>query len=270
MRIQADGDDISTVYGFWGTNMKRFSVLAAAFLMSLTLDCSAAYYSDINNLSWKGAEVYINSVTELGLMSGDTNSSGQRVFRAEDSVTYCETAQIIYNMMKKLGCADVPAGNGVVNWEDILYQYGVPEWAEESILFCLKKGIILQREMPHFMTGGEPDAASRQVAAVFYGRAVELTGRLGRAGDSPVTAYNDTQNIDYFNAPYISYLSELRILTGDDKGNFNPDSGISRAEIAAITSRAYNKLANVKEEGGQQTATGTEYNIDSSIGAGNK
>ena len=49
-------------------------------------------------------------------------------------------------------------------------------------------------------------------------------------------AYNDVA-VDADYAPAVEVLSALEILKGDDKGNFNPDNTITRAEAAAVIVR---------------------------------
>ena len=60
--------------------------------------------------------------------------------------------------------------------------------------------------------------------------------------------YNDvSSDADYYEA--VKTLSELGIFKGDDYGNFNPDSTITRAETAAVMCR----LVGVQEEIGSTT-----------------
>ena len=62
--------------------MKKYFAVFMAALMSLgtAVSVSAASFSDINNVPWEGAKEYINKVADLGLMVGDTDKSGNKVF----------------------------------------------------------------------------------------------------------------------------------------------------------------------------------------------
>ncbi len=44
----------------------------------------------------------------------------------------------------------------------------------------------------------------------------------------------------------IEKLEKLGIVKGDDKGNFNPDKAVTRAEVAAMLSRLYDAIKNGK------------------------
>ena len=71
--------------------MKKYTAvfIAAALSASMSATAAAASFSDINDVPWSGAEQYINEAADLGLMVGETDSSGKQIFRARDRVTYC-------------------------------------------------------------------------------------------------------------------------------------------------------------------------------------
>ena len=85
--------------------MKKYIVMAAAAVMTISsaVTASAANFYDIDNVPWEGAKEYINSVSDLGLMVGDTDSAGHKVFRAKDRITYCEAMQLAYSILKNTG-----------------------------------------------------------------------------------------------------------------------------------------------------------------------
>ena len=78
--------------------MKKLKTIVALFTAALvaisSLPVYAANFADINNVPWEGAKTYINSVADKGIMVGDYNNAGQKVFRPRDGVTYCETMAI--------------------------------------------------------------------------------------------------------------------------------------------------------------------------------
>lgn len=51
------------------------------------------------------------------------------------------------------------------------------------------------------------------------------------------------EDSDYATA--IEYISELKIMVGDNQGNFNPDKIVSRAEMATVICRMLNKAENL-------------------------
>ena len=76
------------------------ALLTAAAVLAGSTNIFAANFADINNVPWEGAKTYINAVADAGLMVGDYNDAGKKVFRAKDGVTYCETMQLAYTLMK--------------------------------------------------------------------------------------------------------------------------------------------------------------------------
>lgn len=58
------------------------------------------------------------------------------------------------------------------------------------------------------------------------------------------TSFPDVpQNADYFTA--VEYVNKLGIMVGDEKGNFNPDKIVSRAEMATIVCRMLGQADNL-------------------------
>ena len=82
--------------------MKHKKWMVLFVIMAFWLNCHAALaanFADINQVPWSGAVTYINKVADAGLMVGDTNTAGQKVFRPRDTVTYCEVTQLAYKLL---------------------------------------------------------------------------------------------------------------------------------------------------------------------------
>lgn len=69
--------------------------------------------------------------------------------------------------------------------------------------------------------------------------AIMLAQSLGNSNDGEATSpFKDVADNDY-GVVSIAYLYEKGIVTGDDKGNFNPDSNITRQEAAIMLAKAF-------------------------------
>ena len=80
---------------------KAVSLLAMALCASMAVPAMAEIkFSDANDVPWETAKVYISQAAELGLMVGQENSDGTYLFRAKDKVTFFETEQMAYNLLK--------------------------------------------------------------------------------------------------------------------------------------------------------------------------
>ena len=134
--------------------LKRLLIALMASSMaagSLPLTAFAANFTDIDDVPWEGAKTYINSVADAGLMVGDYNMEGQLVFRARDKVSYCETMQLVYALMKNYTGNSVDQGI-IDKYKTVMNGYKIPEWAHECVAYGLENGIVTISVIPGFIT----------------------------------------------------------------------------------------------------------------------
>ena len=120
--------------------MKKYALtaLVASACMAFSSVGYGAVFSDVgSNLKW--AESYINSVYENGLMVGDYNSAGARVFRGTENITYSETAQLIYTMAIKSGFTTDVTELGINRYSMEMSNEGIDQWAEKAVAFCMER-----------------------------------------------------------------------------------------------------------------------------------
>ena len=135
--------------------MKKYAITALAAAVSLTFSSVGygAVFSDIgSNLKW--AESYINSVYESGLMVGDYNSNGARVFRGTENITYSEVAQIVYTMAVKSGFTTDVTDLGISRYSMEMANEGIDDWVEKAVAFCMEKGIVSSYDLTKFKENG--------------------------------------------------------------------------------------------------------------------
>ncbi|MGE4214089.1 MAG: S-layer homology domain-containing protein, partial [Anaerotignaceae bacterium] len=129
---------------------KKLSILlASALIISSTATSFGASFADINDVPWAGAETYINAASSLGLMTGE-ESDGQTIFRAKDSVTLCETAQLVYNLLNETETATV-SDEFVSKWTKVMSESSIPSWAHTSVAYCLENSIVSASSVSGFM-----------------------------------------------------------------------------------------------------------------------
>ncbi len=230
-------------------------LLSLLFLMSSILPLSAASFADINQVPWAGAETYINKVADAGLMVGDTNASGTRVFRPKDTVTYCETAQLVYTLLSSYYGATVTA-DVQSKYASTLQAFSIPAWAQPAISFCLDKGALTASDLAIFMQNSQQGAsanATRENVALYFGRGLSA---ISAANNSAALTFNDAASISAASVPYIDILVRAQVITGDNLGNFNPKNTINRSEMAVIVSKTNDYLTSAKTSGnGAASAT---------------
>lgn len=225
--------------------MKRFTALTLAAVMSVSMaaSVSAASFSDINNVPWEGAKEYINSVADLGLMVGETDSSGNKVFRAKDRITYCEAMQLAYSVLKGTDGLKTTE-NTTEKWKSTMQEANIPEWAYTAVSYGLESGVVSANDIKIFIkSDGKSREATRENVAVIFGKALR---HISEPNTSATLTFGDKSEISNTSVPYIDLLARLNILVGDENGNFNPKNYINRAEMAVIASKSYNKVKELK------------------------
>ena len=233
-------------------NKRRILALVTSAVMSVGAMGTAVYaanFADINNVPWDGAKTYINAVADAGLMVGDYNDAGQKVFRANDGVTYCETMQLAYALMKDYSGKAVDSSI-VTKYTSVMNGYKIPTWAHQAVAYGLENKVVTISEIPGFVnSSGAAVNATRQDVAIIFGRALS---QVESVNSNPTLKYNDASSITAVAKPYVDLLYRLGIMTGDDLNNFNPKKSINRAEMAVVVSKTNDYL---DEEGTSQAGT---------------
>ena len=247
--------------------MKKYALtaLVASACMAFSSVGYGAVFSDVgSNLKW--AESYINSVYENGLMVGDYNSAGARVFRGMENITYSETAQLIYTMAMKSGFTTDVTELGINRYSMEMSNEGIDQWAEKAVAFCMEKGIVSSYDLTKFKNNGQNAYISREDLTALFGKTLALSYTVS-TGTS--LSFNDTWNISQAARPYVELMNKMGVVTGDDNNNFNPKANITRAETAVIASKAYDVMRQkniANPESGYTQTTGTVVSVYESTG----
>ena len=183
-------------------------IFTVIFLIS-----SCAYaYSDVKENDW-----FYENVTE---MSGSGYLSGYEdgTFRPSESITKAELVSVVCRVK---GIQPESGGNG--------------HWADGMLHAALSAGIFDWDEIPP--TGETYDEPITRQLAV---KIVMNTFLKDKRGDynQVASAVKDFSELDgrYYDSVIAAYSSG--VVFGDDKGNLNPKSSLTRAEACAIIMRA--------------------------------
>ncbi|MEA4971624.1 MAG: S-layer homology domain-containing protein [Candidatus Metalachnospira sp.] len=218
--------------------MKRKAALflTAVIAVGASIPVAAAEtFKDINDVPWGGAQAYINSVYESGLMVGDVNKNGERLFRAKDNISYTETAQLVYSLSGETVSTDV-----VQKWITSMKSSNIPSWAYNCVAYCLENNILAVSDINVFYNAdGTNRYSTRENAAYMFGKFLAAKGiEAGTVSKN----FADKNTISAVCQQYVDLLSSLDIFVGDADNNFNPNKTINRAEIAVIVSKTNNLL----------------------------
>lgn len=241
------------IFGGVFMNKKALALFAAVLTAGSSVCVSAAeIFSDINDVPWGGAQAYINSVYENGLMVGDVDENGKRVFRAKENISYNELVQLVYNLS-----GDTADNDTINKWAEEMRKNNIPKWAYNSVSYALENGIITRTNISSFMNmDGSARSATREDTAYIFGRFLENEGVKASAA---VKNFSDKNKISAVCAPYVDLLSSLDILVGDENNNFNPNNTVNRAETAVIATKTNNILKDRESDPVHEDKTGSDY-----------
>ncbi len=235
--------------------MKKQAALLLAAVMSVgtVLTAPAAEtFADINDVPWAGAQAYINNVYQNGIMVGDINEDGERVFRANEEISYNETVQIIYTLS-----GETVSDETINKWADIMKSNSIPRWAYDCVSYALENGIITRTDIAAFMNlDGTARSTTREDAAYIFGRFLAMKGFEEKAGTAD---FADKTKISVVCQQYVSLLASYDIIVGDDDNNFNPNNTINRAEMAVIATKTYTLLKDIESTPIESGKTEADY-----------
>ena len=214
---------------------------------------AATTFVDINTVTWSGFKPFLNQAAELGLMSG-YEENGKRYCKPRNNVTYCEAVQLMYSIMKAYTKQDVNYAT-VTKWKPVISAYNIPTWAYKATAYGLENSILTTAELNKLQGGTK--AANREDVGVIFGKAMDtVKGYDVKSGAT--LGYADKDAISATAVPYLELLYRVNLMVGDSDNKFNPKKNITRAEMAVLSVKSYNKLVENKgTETNRKTATGT-------------
>ena len=214
---------------------------------------AATTFVDINTVTWSGFKPFLNQAAELGLMSG-YEENGKRYCKPRNNVTYCEAVQLMYSIMKAYTKQDVNDAT-VTKWKPVISAYNIPTWAYKATAYGLENSILTTAELNKLQGGTK--AANREDVGVIFGKAIDtVKGYDVKSGAT--LGYADKDAISATAVPYLERLYRVNLMVGDSDNKFNPKKNITRAEMAVLSVKSYNKLVENKgTETNRKTATGT-------------
>ena len=171
-------------------------------------------FTDVTNERWYASAV--KQAYEFGLISGRTETS----YDPQGNLTVAEAITLAAKLHSygSTGAYEVPPAPS-----------GTP-WYTNVVDYAFKNGIIKVYEWEGKLNQNATRAEVAHIFANVYGEG--LLPRINK-----VTSLPDVRATDQY-AEDIYALYEAGILSGsDDRGTFNPNSPITRAEIASIVMR---------------------------------
>ncbi|HOQ14079.1 MAG TPA: S-layer homology domain-containing protein [Bacillota bacterium] len=173
-------------------------------------------FFDVSEDDWYYDSVVF--VTERGYMTAENGA-----FHPDEAVLRGMAAEIIY----RLGGTRAKGYNPFSDVAEDAYYKDAVSWAFET-------GLIYGYDYDKF--GPNDNLTREQIAMIIY-RYAQSFGEGYVWGDEYTLDYNDADEIYTGAKAAVVWLTEKGIMLGDDKGNFNPKSNVTRAQLAAIVKR---------------------------------
>ncbi|MCR4904605.1 MAG: S-layer homology domain-containing protein, partial [Clostridiales bacterium] len=186
-------------------------------------------FKDVPESEWYYSWVY--EAVDLGLINGKgKDTDGKDYFDPKGEMTFAQAAKLAACMHELSTTGKITLANGTQNWYDTYVEY------------CRDNGIFLKSGEQGGITWEAAsqhanDAVTRKEFAWIFSRALssENLAVKNNIPDESIPDVGDMTSVWYAG---IYTLYRAGILNGsDDKGTFNPEAYISRAEVSAIVVR---------------------------------
>ena len=218
-------------------------VTAASLVMgSMAVPVNGAPFAYIHTVTWSGFKPFLEEAAELGLMSG-YHENGKKYCKPRNNVTYCEAVQLMYSIMKVYSGRDV-SDTTVTKWKPVISAYNIPDWAYKATAYALENSILNTADLNHLQGNAKKintKAAPREAVGVIFGKALDtVSGYDTKSGAA--LGYADKNAVSAAAVPYLELLYRADLMVGDSDNKFNPKANITRAEMAVLSVKTYNKL----------------------------
>lgn len=237
-----------------------FATAASLLLGSMTVPVYAVTFADINTVTWDGFKPFLTEAAELGLMSG-YDENGKRYCKPRNNVTYCEAVQLMYSIMRVYSGQDV-SNTTVTKWKPVISAYNIPEWAYKAVSYGLENSILTTSDLNKLQGNANKintKAATREDVGVIFGKALDTANGYDLKAGATLS-YKDKGSVSAAAVPYLELLNRANLMVGDTDNKFNPKANISRAEMAVLSVKTYNKLTDAETQTpvtSAKTAAGT-------------
>ncbi|ADL69971.1 S-layer domain protein [Thermoanaerobacterium thermosaccharolyticum DSM 571] len=201
-------------------------------------------YNDIDSSFAKGD---IMRMTALSVVRG--NGSG--LYYPKNKLKREEALAMILRLMgkeKDVQVAQNSASGGVPGAAGTTSSGMVDSWAQGVITVAKNAGLLSKQEQSLDFTKN----ATRQEIANWIAKGINLAPVYGKDAQY-VYSYKDSSLFDADKLPYIEATIESSIMSGYNNGYFGPNDSITREQMAAVLSRAFNvsyaMMGYTKDEG---------------------
>ena len=202
------------------------SILITIFILKVIATSMELPFTDVNNFAWYYDEV--KTIYDAGIMEGKTSTCFDPIAnmsRAEFVTVLCRLSGEDYNGMGNL--------LGFCDTDKEAWYADYVAWGVETEMV---KGLPGNKFAPN-------QAVSRQEMAVFIDRFISYMN-FELSNNAKIDSFGDTDKVADYATDAVETMRQSGIITGDEKGNFNPTNNASRADVATVVTRILPLLDN--------------------------
>lgn len=212
------------------------------FLLSLAAPAAAAPFKDVGANHWAYRDVM--KMYAKGVVAG----YGEE-YRPNESISREQTVVMLVRVLGLAGEAQ-----GATFPANFRNPEAISQDFRSLIALAVNKGIVAGPDVLDFRPR-EP--AKRYEIAVFIARAMGFDGTVSGSIVLPFTDAKLLNDQAAWAVPYVAYVYNQGIMTGDASGAFRPLDQVTRAEMAVLLSRLDAKLQKL----GSNTLKGEVYSV---------
>ena len=203
--------------------MKKFILSSAAIAMAMAMTTTAMaaegdskYFKDVtaNNYGW--AVEYIDYIASNGIASGvgsDMYAPGNNIERGDFAILVDKTFNFKQGKIETYALRDVPETS----------------YYAQAIANCCAAGVITERGAYY------PEDNIKRIDAITMIYRALNSSSLVSALSTDISMFSDKDSISGIERQAAAAtLYKIGIINGDDKGNLNPSSTMTRAEMAVV------------------------------------
>ncbi|MBE7053660.1 MAG: hypothetical protein E7391_05225, partial [Ruminococcaceae bacterium] len=211
-------------------------ILVATMLLSMSLSATATKLSEFTD--YPGDGFWANEALQAALDNGLLYGKGEGIIDSNANLTRAEMAAIIVRAFGATKSDDI----------SMFTDIGKDKWYYTEFAKAVRMGVFIGDGTGKMRPD---DPITREEAFTVFARAMVLT----ELDYSPLSKFNDENNISEWAKAYLAPLVRRGYINGDNLGNINPKKNITRAEFAQFMHNMFKKYYSVS---GDYSEVGTD------------
>ncbi len=217
-------------------------VLAMLLLLSVTMVSAASFRDMTSSYSW--AEEAVNTLAENGIINGYPDGT----FKPANNITKEEAVSLF---ARALGLSE-SLNKSVVSLANVLYEDALSDfdtYAKEAAAYLLYKKVLSEDELKDYISSSNKNQPlKRYEAAILIAKC--LGGEVWLKTNPDITlSYADASSIPASAKGYVYFASEAKIIQGMEDNKFVPNGNVTRAQVATMIHRIFERMSYSYEKG---------------------